>query len=108
MAACGGQLLHREARGDIDGRVPHRPGNCTAYAWTGELGRDRFRGAEGSWPSGKSGQLGDNHTEKGDRGSGRWVTGLWCSRGAEARHLIEVQSKRRVCMGHRSDTRIVT
>ena len=36
------------------------------------------------------------------------LTGLWCSRDVEARHLSEVQSKRRVCMGHRSDTRIVT
>ena len=50
----------------------------------------------------------DSRAEKGDRCSGRWVSGLWCSRDAEARHLTEVQSKRRVCMGHLSDTRIVT
>ena len=46
------------------------------------------------------------HTTESTRG--RLVSGLWCSRGAEARHLTEVQSKRRVCMGHHSDTRIVT
>ena len=94
------RLPPSEARADLFGHVPFRQ---TAPPTR----RREIEGGFGSKTRRRHCRV-DDRAEEGDRGSGRWVSGHWCSRVAEARHLIEVQSRLRVCMGHRSDTRIVT
>ena len=62
VAVQRGARRHRRSRAAQTWQLHH-----TAHAGTGDFGRDRFRSAEGGWPSGSSGQLGDSRAGKGDR-----------------------------------------
>ena len=80
-------LSTSEAHNDIDGCAPPPTDSCRGDARGWENAR------EGSVSRLGGGLPRDDQAEKGDRGSGRWLTGHWCSRDAEERHFTEVQSK---------------